>query len=574
MTGHDLRGPLPLLLFALAALVLLLAPTPVAQTQADQEDLSSFVDTSHTNVVNVEVYVTDKDGKPVTDLGADDFEVFENGKPMAVSYFSSVRDGRPVERLEPETATPETAPSAEPELPSRPQVSELPPEQRLHVIVYVDNFNLRPETRNRVLRRLRSFLSSSIRPDDRVMVVSYDRSLHLRQPFTSDMSQVGRAIDELQSVSGSQTTRDNERDLAIREISGTNDEISALQDARSYADSVSAEMRFTLDAMRRQIETLSGLQGRKALIYISDGLPQVVGEDLFIYVSERFPRSGARLEAGNYDLGRDFRQLVAHANAAGVTFYTLEARGLRPNRSVSAEFAGTTQGGGLPFIDSVDEANLQEPLYMMADDTGGQTIIGTNAVESGLKSFLDDFRNYYFLGYEPGHFGDGRYHKIEVKVKRKGLKVRHRNGYRDQTFEARLTDSTVATLVHGTESNPLGIDFDFGKYQRDGNNLMVPVEIAIPIDSVTLVPQGENLIGRLKVAVAVMDSDGDMSPVQQQPPVTLTIPKSEMQLAQGKHYTYALVLALRPGFSRVAVSLRDEISNSTSYVRRTISIGS
>ena len=101
----------------------------------------------------------------------------------------------------------------------------------------------------------------------------------------------------------------------------------------------------------------------------------------------------------------------------------------------------------------------------------------------------------------------------------------------------------------------------------------MPLEVRIPIGKITLVPQGDNYIGRLQLAVAVMDAEGGMSPVQQQEPLTLSIPRAEIDIARDKYYTYAMVLALRPGLARVALSLRDELSTETSFLRRTVSLG-
>ena len=94
------------------------------------------------NVVNVDVLVTDRQGRPVTDLRREDFEVLEDGKRVEVTNFRVVTDGAPP-----------AAGGPRPEAPSRPAPAaagpgpQLPPEERLHLIVYVDNFNLEPAHR-------------------------------------------------------------------------------------------------------------------------------------------------------------------------------------------------------------------------------------------------------------------------------------------------------------------------------------------------------------------------------------------------------------------------------------------
>lgn len=538
------------------------------ETSVPEEPQGEFFDITNINVVNVEVYVTDKDGKPVTDLDQGDFEVYENGQQVPITNFFAVAEGTP--------RSPEQVESLpEPTL-EQPRVN-LPPavraDQRLHLVVYVDNFNIRPANRNRVLNRVNRFLREQLDPEDRVMVVSYDRSLHIRQPFTTDKGAVATAILDLQELTGNAVNRDAERRSVLEDIEDAQDGIVATGYARSYADSVFTEMEFTLRALEKQINSLSGLVGRKAVLYISDGIPLVVAEDVFIAVDEFHPRSNARIEAMSYSYTNRYRELVAKANAGGITFYSLEAGGLQVHQSISAEYGGTASGGGLAFIDSVRSANLQEPLYMIADDTGGEAIVNTNAVLAGLGKMAEDFRNYYSLGYTAAHNGDGRYYKVEVKVRKKGLKVRHRRGYRDKTPEARLTDGAIATLLFGTENNPLEADIQFGAYKADGNHFLLPLEIKIPLGGLALAPREDAYFGRVKLVVVVMDAEGSVSPVQQQEPLNIRIPAQEIEQAKQKHYSYAMTLAVRRGPMRLAVGVRDEFSTQTSFLRRTVRIG-
>ena len=532
-----------------------------------EEPEGEFFDVTNINVVNVEVYVTDKKGDPVTDLQQEDFEVYENGREIPITNFFAVAEGtaRSQERVE-------TLPEPTQE---QPQVNLAPAvraDQRLHLVIYVDNFNIRPANRNRVLNRVNRFLREHLDPEDRVMVVSYDRSLHIRQPFTTDKGAVATALLELQELSGNAVNRDAERRSVLEDIEDAEDGITATMFARSYADSVFTEMEFTLRALERQVNSLSGLVGRKAVLYISDGIPLVVAEDVFIAVDEFHPRSNARIEAMTYSYSNRYREIVAKANAGGVTFYSLEAGGLQVHQSISAEYGGTARGGGMAFVDSVRSANLQEPLYLIADDTGGEAIVNTNAVLAGLGKMAEDFRNYYSLGYMAPHNGDGRYYKVEVKVKKKGLEVRHRSGYRDKTPEARLTDGAIATLLFGTENNPLNTNIQFGKYKASGNHFLLPLEIKIPLGELALAPREDAYFGRVKLVVVVMDAEGSVSPVQQQEPLNIRIPAQEFEHAKEKHYSYAMTLAVRRGPMRLAVGVRDEYSTETSFLRRTVRI--
>ena len=85
-----------------------------------------------------------------------------------------------------------------------PEIDELayPEEQRLNIIIYVDNLFIHPLNRNRVFSRLRGFMYDTLKPGDQVMVASYDRSLHIRHPFTIDIDNVSLALEELEKLTG------------------------------------------------------------------------------------------------------------------------------------------------------------------------------------------------------------------------------------------------------------------------------------------------------------------------------------------------------------------------------------
>lgn len=565
---------LPLTLVLLAAAAVSQMPPeeapPESVPQGDAAEPSSlFFDRTEVNVVNVEVYVTDKKGDPVAGLTRGDFEIFENGQPMEVTNFYAVAGGRPAAGSTP-AALPERT---QPALPGRLEPIPVPAEHRLHLIIYIDNFNLRPSNRNRVLHRMHRFLREDLDREDQVMVVSYDRSLHVRVPFTTDRLAIANALEGLEEVSGIAVLRDSERRKVYEEVEASDNSFEALQHARFFADSVYTETRFTLQALSDHVSALSGLVGRKAILHVSDGLPLHPAEDVFLHVDERFNDKSGQLEVYNYDLTPDFRELVARANAGGVTFYTLDAGGLEAHDSISAEFGGTVQGGGRAFIDSVRSANLQAPLHILADDTGGRAITNTNAVEAGLSQVATDFDNYYSLGYQPGHQGDGRYYKVDVKVRRKGLVVRHRTGYRDKTTEARLTDGSIASLLFGFESNPLGAGLHFGTtVPAEEGSFHLPLAVRLPIGKLTLAPVEEAWVGRVQVSVVVMDDEGRISPVRQQEPLTVRIPAADVERARQQYFTYELTLAVRRGDVDVAVGIRDEIGTEISFLRRKVRV--
>lgn len=559
------------MLVGLATLGPLAAQAP--EEQAEEE--SAYVETIEVNVVNVDVYVTDKKGNPVSGLTRDDFEILEDGRPVAVSNFYAVEEGRPVAQTpapSPSEAPPAAAPPAG--APATEATAEVPDEQRLHLVVYVDNFNIRPFNRNRVFRRLREFLNENLTRQDRVMLVSYDRSLHVRHSFTTDPQLIASATFDLEEMTGHAVHADSERRDILRDIEEATSSGEVEWRIRQFAESAYNDLSFSIDAMREIVDSLGGLPGRKALLYVSDGLPMTPGEDLFYALNQKFQETSVLTRAREFDFSRRYRELTAQASSNRVVFYTIDAAGLRPPAASDVQMMTANTPALSSFVDSVYISNLQAPLIMMAEQTGGKAIYNTNDVGPALAEVATDFRTYYSLGYLPAHSGTGRLYKIEVRVKdRKDLVVRHRSSYRDKPLYARMSDSARSSLMYGFESNPLALELRFGQaVQADQGTFDVPILVGIPLDKIVLIPQSELHEGRVRLYFGAMDEDGDMSDVQEVN-LPIRIPKDQLDDPTGKYYPFQTQLRIRPGGHRVTVGVWDEIGAVGSFVTKSVDIG-
>ncbi|MFL6198083.1 MAG: VWA domain-containing protein [Thermoanaerobaculia bacterium] len=529
-----------------------------------------YVESVNVNVVNVDVYVTDKSGKRIQGLTQNDFEIYENGKKVAVTNFYAVEGGKAKMIGDEPVAAPAAA-----DTPGRPaapaQPAPLPEDQRLRLVVYIDNFNLHPFNRNRVMRELRAFLGQKLSRDDQVMLVTYDRELHVRRTFTSDPGLINDSLLELEKISAQAVHADSERRDALRNIEESRSAVEALGYARSYAQSTFNDLSFSISALKDLVGSLAGMPGRKAILYVSDGLQMIAGQDVYYAVQSKYGEQSTGLtESMQFDTSRRFTELTATANANRVTFYTIDAAGLRVYSSISAENATAGQG---VYVDSIQISNLQAPLQMLAEKTGGVAIINANQVGPHLEKLAQDFGTYYSLGYSPTHYGDGRYYKIEVKVKQKGYQVRHREGYRDKSPDSRMTDGTLAALNFPFEDNKFGVELEFGQpAPREGGHFLVPVVVKIPIGKLVLVPREQTQEARVRLYIAAMDEKGGVSDVQQVQ-LPISIPAAEVAAAVGKHYAYSVNLLMRRGDQKVAVGVRDDVAGESSFVSRTLRVG-
>ncbi|MEM7051797.1 MAG: VWA domain-containing protein [Acidobacteriota bacterium] len=566
---------------ALLILTLLLAAGFYASAQdpaASDDSAGSqvFFESLDVNLVNVEVYVTDRQGNPVRGLTKDDFEVYEDGRRQLVSNFTAVSS----EGKRPRALGVPNLPVPEGEVPEsiaveQPQVSE---DQRLHLIVYLDNLYLKPFGRNKVSREVQSFLDSYVGPEDRVLVATFERSLNIRQPFTADRAAIAKALRETEKLTAFAVQNEQERRQVIQRIEASDSLQTAEVAVESYAGSAFQDVRTSIRGLKELISSLGGLPGRKAILHVSEGMPMTAAEDLFRLLDIEFGQVegvGGQLRAQRYNARPQYRELISHANANRVTFYTLDAAGLKSRSSVSAVNRGAARGGSQIELDFIEQSNMSEPLQMIARDTGGRSVFNTNNFKLAFDQMATDFDDYYSLGYLPAHNGDGRYHSIEVKLKNKvrGYELRHRAGYRDKTLETRLNEGVLASLHHGVGVNPHGLRVKTAKPKaRRDRFYQVPVEVEIPIGSIAMVPQGDAYHGRLVVVVAAINRDGGTS-VPEQKPIPLVIPAAEFERAQQQHITYEAELLMRAGSQEVAVGLRDEFSGKTSFIRRVVQVG-
>ena len=578
----------------LAALFLLYLANGIAGAQPQPEAPSTFAETIDVRVVNVDVWVTDRDGNPVTGLAAGDFEVRENGRPVELSNFFEFTDGL-------DAAARERSASARRDgqptdlnrfIPAEPP----PPEHRLSLMVYIDNNNLTPTDRNRLLPFLRNFLSVQLSPYDRAMLAVYDRSrFEIAIPFTTEAWRVAEATGEVARVVGSRDRIESHRLDILREIDDDYVRYNAVMElVRDFAAMVRNEVDASVVNLENAIQTMAGLPGRKAILYISNGLPMRPAEDLFRAVEERFndsrgrwrtsptagsasadPRSidaaNVSLEAFNYDLARRFDELASLANANGVTFHSVAAAGARISGMNTAD---------LRFSNSIEftrAANLEEPLLRLADRTGGRAIVNTRNFAGGFDRIASDLQNRYSLGYSPTHIEPGDTHRIEVELtdearRRYGrrLSIRHRDSYVDKPASARMADLTLAALSMGEAANPMGVRVSpvrgqGGEARLENGDIQSRMLVAIPIGPLTLAPVADGHEARVRLWVQVIDEEGRVSEVTEHP-VPVLVKEGEIEDARELSWPFAVDVVTAPGPHRVAVGVRDDLAATTSVV--------
>ncbi|MDE2849637.1 MAG: VWA domain-containing protein [Acidobacteriota bacterium] len=587
----------------LAALFLFCSVGSTAQAQQEPA-ADTFGETIDVRVVNVDVWVTDRDGNPVTGLTAGDFEVREDGRPVELSNFFEFTDGLDATAREQEATTFREGRPRESDLDRFVPAEPPPPEHRLSLMVYVDNNNLTPTDRNRLLPFLRNFLSVQLSPYDRAMLAVYDAGrFEVALPFTTEAWRVAEATHEVARVVGSRDRIESQRLDILRELNRDNEVgpryNAAMELIRDFAAMVRNEVDASIVNLENAIRTMAGLPGRKAILYISNGLPMRPAEDLFRALEERFtdtrgrwrgtgqgpfadPRSidaaNASLEAYQYDLSRRFDELASLANANGVTFHSVAAAGARVSGMNTADLRFSTS------IEFARANNLEEPLLRLADRTGGRAIVNTRNFAGGFDRIASDLQNRYSLGYSPTHVERGASHRIEVELTdeakrryRGRLNLRHRDSYVDKPVSAEMADLTLAALSMGEAANPMAVRIapvrgPGSEVLLDSGDVQSRMLVAIPIGPLTLTPVADGHEAQVRLWVQVIDGEGRVSEVTEHP-VPVLVKEGEIEDARELSWPFAVDVVTAPGPHRVAIGVRDDLAATTSVVTFDIDAG-
>ncbi len=569
--------------------LLLLATLPAAAQQPapkqaqDAQGGETFFESIDVKVINLEAFVTDRQGRRVSGLTRDDFEVLEDGKPVELSNFFAVNAGRS------ETPASEPAPEAAPASEgTKEPAGELPPEQRLHLAIVVDDLTLAPQSRNRLLQSIEKDVLPRLRPDDFVMVAVIDGgSVRIAQGLTIVPDQIRKALDEAtrSAPQGSARMMDK-REILSRidsvglQMPGGESQAADLNksiiqqlyyDLQSYATQRAMEARASLAALGAFVDSLSGLPGRKAVLYVGGGLSVRPGQALFEAWQSKFGtdarRMGTDITISSFDglredLSKDFQDLIEHSNANRVTFYMLGA--LEELSGVAADTR--TSGNWGTTLENLEKANLQVSLEQIAGGTGGLAGVDLIDPRSLFNRMREDFDSYYSLGYVPARARDGKNRKIVVRIRgRQDLEVRSREGRRDQTNRERMTDRTLAALVLDPGANSLELAVDVIGEKSEKDQYLVDVLVKFPLAKLVLLPRERFHEGQVTLFVGARDSRGRLSPIQEIA-VPIRVPNDQLLTALGQTAAYKTTLRLRSDAHIIGVSIRDELGNADSAI--------
>jgi VWFA-related protein len=425
----------PFLIFVLllaASSIFAQQPTPTARPADDQ------VVRINTDLIQLDVTVLDKDGKVVTNLRPEDFELYENGKAQKIANFSFV--SKLVGGASTSGASTNTVSTTTGAVPLKRG------DVRRTIALVVDDMNLSFASVYYTRKALLHFVDEQMVPGDLVCVIRTGGAVGALQQFTSDKAVLRAAInkirwnpfsniDALTSIGQTDSeitdkfSRESDQLLYGKQntVIHPHDNIDQIQKQTLNASrnaSMSAQAIYTqssLGTLKYIIQGMKELPGRKAMMLFSDGIN--IGDE-----SNNKSRAPAIY---------DFLQSVADAaNRSSVTIYAFDARGMRAMTIAASDSTYEVIDGHRTQKLKQRERDFrdaQDGLAYLSNQTGGTALLNSNDLNGGIDRALEEQSGYYLLGYVPDAEtfdpGKRKFNKFEVKVKQPNLKVSYRSGF-------------------------------------------------------------------------------------------------------------------------------------------------
>jgi VWFA-related protein len=364
------------------------------------------------NYVEVDASVTDAQGNVVPNLTADDFELLEDGKAQKISTFSLVN--LPIERAErPLFAS----------VPVEPDVqTNEGGEGRIYLIV-LDDLHTDPTRAPRVKLALHRFIEQNFGVNDLAAVVYTGGRSNDSQDFTNSPRLLLDSIDKFTGRKLRSATLERIESAVTSPGGGLAPGDDPFEQERAF------QARNVMETVRKLAEFMAGVRGRrKAMLFISEGVDYDINQVMGVQGSTA---SSVLL---------DTQDAIAAATRGNVAIYSIDPRGLATGTEGLVETSSTFEDQGVGEVSMRNELRLsQDSLRVLAENTGGFAAVNRNDLNSAFDRIVRENSTYYVLGYySTNEKRDGRYRKLQVRVKRPGLTVRSRNGY----FAARGRAST------------------------------------------------------------------------------------------------------------------------------------
>lgn len=479
-------------LLALAFLLEMSAPPASRSQEAPQQRptrprSSGFRYHVTTNLVLVNVVVRDKQGNLVRGMTKDDFQLFEDGKPQTIADFGF--EDTDAIALEAQSSPGVTGVAGAP--PAPPPDPQSPDEMRNRriIILFFDFTAMDPEQIDRSVTTAKRFVEKNMAPADLVALVTLASSLRLDLDLTANRQRIERVLDSYISGQGQGFEAGD-----TGSAEGTPETAGAFTPDDTDYNVFNTDRK--LEALESLMQTLGGIQQKKSIIYFSNGIS----------------RSGIENQAA-------LRGATAMAAKTNCSIYPVDIRGLLAlppgGEAQSASIHGVSAYNGQASINQFESnASSQETLSTLAADTGGKAFFDSNDFGLVFQRVQKDTSAYYVLGfYSTNKVEDGRYRRLQVRVKRQDVRLEFRQGYyapRDfQHFRQEDRDKQMADeLASELPETDVPVYIGAAYFRLDASRYFIPVSLVIPGSQIPFTVDQEKDKASVDVIGLVRDEKG------------------------------------------------------------------
>jgi len=524
------------------------------------------IESIEVRVVNVDVVVTDRDGKPVTGLTKEDFEILEDKRPQKITNIYEVRGGESVQAIE-QTTQAKPAPAAKPR----------------HFILFVDNRAMHPVLRKHVVAELKKFVDERLRPEDQATVISWSNKLNIEAPLTTDRGTLHAALNKIANTGTPASAKSEFQALQQQCTRLLNFAKSGrmpfrlayeecIGDARIETQRVMLLSRAVLNALEVAMSTVAGVDGKKIVVMAGTELPVRPGTDMYNWANSIFTRymqgtfdaAIKQPQEEAYEQQKMLEELGRSANAHGATLYMLSV--LMPTDNYTAvSDTGIDDNGA----DVARSSNTEEAHRLLAKATGGAAG-PMSRIGRLFDTISTDLDSYYSLGYRPSDEVKGT-RPITVRMKNPSYTARARQSYAPKTFDDQMADRVVANIFTPARNNEWQVQLRTSAPRLvERGRYAVDIEVLADPRSLTFIPQDNGeLVGVFKVFVAVGTPQGALSTTFRQPN-EVRLKSAELKGFRETQLAFTATLTVREGENLISVGMLDHLGQQAGFARATV----
>jgi VWFA-related protein len=512
---------------------------------------------STVNLVEIDVQVTNRDGKPVKGLKQEQFSVTEDGKAQNISTF----EYNDIERVE-TAGKGEEAPITVP-LGTVTSPEEIKTAVRDHrmIVMFFDLTSLQAEDLLRSTRAAQKYLQEQMTPADLVAVVAFGNTLKIVANFTNDREVLKQSVDAL--VPGHEAALSQLADAAT----AANGETAVTEDtgAAFTADDTEFNIFNTdrkLAAVEALCEVLEGIPGKKSIIQFTSGITQTGEENR----SELIAATNS-------------------ANRANVSIYSVDSRGLVTATPGGDASAGAPGGkamftGATVISQSQSREDSRETLATLAGDTGGRAFFDVGDFGKVFQSVQNNTSGYYLVGYySTNAANDGAWRRVHVKIDPlpAGVRIRAREGYyAPKNFGVFTTEDRERQLEQAFQSETpeveLPVAVETSEFRLNANQVFVPIDAKLAPSALQWAQKRGSRETTFDFAAEVRDMKSNRVVGALRDTITVKIDAEHFQDIQQHALVYQGGIILAPGEYKLKFLARENESGRIGTFEQKISL--